>query len=398
MNRPPIPRSVLSRPVGALLALFAACGSASGVGGPPVDGIQAATPGPAFEPFKAAASDPRWGAMADSAERPGVGLANYARVSFADHGADFDPCVSSDGSRLIFASTRHRATADIYSQAIGGRAVTQLTDDPADDVMPALSADGKWIAFASNRSGNWDIYAMPAGGGKAVQVTNDPADELHPSWSTNGSELVFCRRGEASGKWELWITSPTSPGVARSIGYGLFPRWCPVAGTEADGGDRIVYQQSRERGDRAFSVWVITLKNGEASSPTEIAAGRDSAFINPAWSPDGRSIVFAEVPSPDHWSAGTAPATASLWMVGSDGTGLMRLTSGSERALTPAWAADRLYFVADRGGVDNIWAINAAKAQATAMLGRERPNVVAGVHAAQPAPEAAQAAAANSDK
>jgi TolB protein len=346
---------------GFTLLLGCACGTTSGIGEPPAAG-GTVSDGGLISP------DPRWSAMGQSVLAPGSGLSNYARVSFADVGSDFDPCVSRDGTWLVFASTRHRHTADIYAQTVGGRAVTQLTDDPADDVMPALSPDGKWIAFASNRNGNWDLFVMPSSGGKPIQVTSDPADELHPSWSPDGQHLVFCRRGESSGRWELWITSPKNPGVARSIGYGLFPRWCPVPGTGPDGGDLIVYQQSRDRGSRAFSIWTLSLKNGEAGMPTEVASGRDSAFINPAWSPDGRTIVFAEVPGPDRWPIGQSPASAYLWLVGADGSGLVRLTSGTERALSPAWAADHLFFVADRSGVDNIWMMNAAQARATAMM------------------------------
>jgi hypothetical protein len=149
--------------------------------------------------------------------------ANVARVTFAEEGADFDPCVSPDGSRLVFASTQHRATADIYIKRTDSRVVTQLTNDPAEDAMPKVSPDGERIAFASNRAGSWDIYVMPIGGGKAVQISSDLADEIHPSWSPDGSQLVFGRLGEATGRWEMWIVSLQNPSVAHFIGFGLFP-------------------------------------------------------------------------------------------------------------------------------------------------------------------------------
>ena len=59
-------------------------------------------------------------------------------------------------------------------KTVESRVVTQITNDPANDLMPRFSPDGSRIAFASDRSGNWDIYVMPATGGKPIQVTEVP--------------------------------------------------------------------------------------------------------------------------------------------------------------------------------------------------------------------------------
>lgn len=302
---------------------------------------------------------------------------NTSRISFSEEGADFDPCVSSDGQYIVFASTQHRATADLYIKRVNSKTVTQLTSGGSDNVMPSLSPDGERIAFASNRAGNWDVFVMSVAGGQAVQVTSDQADELHPSWSPDGKNLVFTKLGDMSGRWEMWVAPVQTPASPTFIGYGLFPQWCPVAGTGADGSDKILFQLSRERGNRTFGLWTMDFGNGYASNPTEIASEPNKALINPTWSPDGQWICFAEIPANGKGTAPTntrqsvrpgattssLPATASLWMIGTDGTGKVNLVSGNGASLMPAWGSDgTIYFVSNRGGAENIWSLNSSGA------------------------------------
>jgi TolB protein len=292
--------------------------------------------------------------------RPATGSGNMAQVSFSLEGSDFDPDVSRDGSRIVFASTQHRPTPDIYVKSVDGRVVTQLTNDPACDVMPRISPDGQRVAFASNRAGNWDIFVMPVTGGKAVQVTNSSSNDLHPSWSPDGSALVFSRMGEVSGQWEMWVCDVANSGIARFIGYGLFPEWCPVPGTGANGTDRIAFQKSRERGDRSFALWTIDFKDGQAGNATEIASSPIAACINPAWSNDGRWLAFSTVSTPGTWNPETSrPSSANLWMVDVNGSSRISLTSDPAVDLMPCWGpANKLFFVSDRAGVDNIWCMD----------------------------------------
>jgi len=290
---------------------------------------------------------------------------NIRQISFAHDGSNFDPMVSSDGKTLLFSSTQHRPTSDIYVQKVGSKVITRLTDDPDQDVMPALSPDGQRVAFASNRAGSWDIYIMPVTGGKAVQISSESANDLHPSWSPDGQSLVFCRLGETSGRWELWIVDVFNTAQTQFIGYGLFPEWSPVAGTGYAGANQILFQRSRQRGQRTFSVWTLDYhpSTQQASNETELVSSPEYALINPSWSPDAQRIVYAAVPNPDQWTEESRPTMASLWMIGTDGRGQVNLTSGSSIDLMPTWGSNgKVFFVSDRSGIENLWGLEIAPA------------------------------------
>jgi len=289
------------------------------------------------------------------------GSSNVAQVTFATEGACSDPDVSRDGQHLVFASTQHGSTTDIYVKPASGRTVTRLTTDQADDMMPVLDPSGTRVAFASNRSGNWDIYVMPVTGGEPMKLTDEPEHELHPSWSPDGSRLVYSKLGARSGRWEMWVVDMANPGIRRFLDYGLFPQWCPDPARS-----KILFQRARQRGSRFFSIWTIDYVNGDAVFPTEIVSAGNAAVINPAWSPDGSRIVFVTVVEPDLQPEDEPLEQSDLWVVNLDGSGRINLTNGNYANYQPVWSADgKVYFVSNRTGVDNIWSVSTRRAMSS---------------------------------
>ena len=278
---------------------------------------------------------------------------SLARHTFTDVGADFDPDVDAAGKRMVFASTRHNLHPDLYIKTIGGVALTQLTSDPAADIQPTFSPDGTHVAFASRRSGNWDIWIIGTAGGAPIQVTRGAAQEVHPSWSPDGAKLVFCSLPANSGQWELWIADAVFGSTRRFIGYGLFPEWSTI-------GDTMVYQRARERGGRRFSIWTLTLVEGEPRYPTEVAAGATQAMILPTWSPDAKRIAYAaavERPKPREPSAATSQVF-DIWIMDADGRRKARLTDAHTVNHAPTFAPDgHLFFTSNRSGRENVWSL-----------------------------------------
>lgn len=127
---------------------------------------------------------------------------NPVRLTFFDGPLASTPRWSPDGTQIAFDS-RGEGHADVYVTGTAGDRPRRLNTSEADDVAPSWSSDGKWIYFASNRSGRWQIWRKPAGGGKAIQVTRKGG--VAALESPDGQWLYYTKSDTAG----IWRT-PTS--------------------------------------------------------------------------------------------------------------------------------------------------------------------------------------------
>ncbi len=103
--------------------------------------------------------------------------------------------------------------------------LTQLTTDTGLTTDPALSRDGKCLAYASDRSGegNLDIWLRQIGGGAPIQLTQDPANEREPAFSPDGTLIAFRSDNEGGG---IYVVSTLGGSAPRKIApEGRRPRF-----------------------------------------------------------------------------------------------------------------------------------------------------------------------------
>ena len=94
--------------------------------------------------------------------------------------------ISPDGSRIAFTYK-----GDLYTVPSQGGEASQLTYHEAHDYMATWSSDGKQLAFASNRYGNFDVFVMEATGGPARRLTYHSNDEVPYTFTAGDSTVLF---------------------------------------------------------------------------------------------------------------------------------------------------------------------------------------------------------------
>jgi tricorn protease len=96
------------------------------------------------------------------------------------------PSISPDGKTIVFGYK-----GDLYKVASTGGEAVPLTIHEAHDQMPVWSRDGKWIAFASDRFGNFDVFVMPSTGGEARRLTFHSANDFPYDFTPDGKSVLF---------------------------------------------------------------------------------------------------------------------------------------------------------------------------------------------------------------
>ncbi len=232
--------------------------------------------------------------------------------------------------------------------------IAKITSRPGLEDEACWSPDGKFIAYTSDEKGNFDICLLPITGANSqpIRVTDDPADDMEPAWSPDGSQLAFVSARNHGGRMTLMLSSgeiepyvkgkngdiflmPAFGGTAvKLVESGFDPAWSPD-------GRQIVFRSIR---GGQWDLWTVPVTGGEPVQLTNDPA----ADFHPVFSPDGKWILYA---------AGTNGSAFDLFLIQSSGGTPRQLTNDHHLVLRPAWSADgkTIFWSSARGGSLNLW-------------------------------------------
>ncbi|MEJ7809412.1 MAG: hypothetical protein WKG32_03245 [Gemmatimonadaceae bacterium] len=316
------------------------------------------------------------------------------------------PALSPDGKQIAFLSNgralRGEVFIDLYlADARTGKRVKRLVKSTLNPDVEELriiysqssfSPTGKRLAFVGQRKGKDVLYVLDVEHNNRRSRIDLPLEGVtNPAWSPDGSQIVFS--GNSGGITDLYVVGVNGKNLRRLTNdkFGdLQPTWSPDGKSIAFASDR----GSQTDFDRlTYSDWRVALYHLD-DNRVEVLPGQTAHNINPQWAPDGKSIAYV--------STRTGIQNLFLYDVGDRNHYQLTNVVGGITAITEyspviTWArqADRLAFTYFENGDYTIWAIDNPRLLKRAPYRETPPAIVA--QRAQPAESTvvASVAAAN---
>ncbi len=210
-----------------------------------------------------------------------------------------------------------------------------------DNVHPAWSPDGKRIAFASDRDGNWEIYLVSVGVLKPVEtrITSNKSVEDDPAWTPGGELLAFVSNRDAQQGLNLYSIHPETKQATRLTfrrrGWDGDPSWTPSA-RPGEISKQVVFASDRDGNQEIYIMHIETL------AFTRVTFREGPADRNPTLSPDGTKIAFQSFVE-GNWE---------IFVMDSDGRNIKQLTFNPADDIEPVWSpkGDKIAFSSNNTG------------------------------------------------
>ncbi|MDR2562142.1 MAG: PDZ domain-containing protein [Holophagales bacterium] len=211
------------------------------------------------------------------------------------------------GDKVFFV-----AEGDIWTAPLNGGKALRLTTHVGQETRPVISPDGKWIAFSASYEGSSEAYVMPAEGGLPKRIAFDGGSPV--GWTPKGEVLYVC---------------------------------------------------SSSKGPSGQRVLVQVNPNTLARTPIPLADANDGCFDD-----SGKFLYFIRMGihmMGDNAKNYRGGAMAELWSYehGTAKEAVKINVPGNGNIKRPMWWKDRLYFIGDSDGTDNIWSIKPDGTDAT---------------------------------
>jgi Tol biopolymer transport system component/DNA-binding winged helix-turn-helix (wHTH) protein len=181
--------------------------------------------------------------------------------------------------------------------ATASPAPRRLTTEDRLYALPALSPDGRTMAYSSRESGSLEIYtAALAPNSREMALTSDGGQNGHPSWSPDGQWIAYFSRGKGG----IWIV-PSGGGTSRQVAnFGSQPVW------SADG-QRVFFRSNTGGMAAQSNLWSVH-RDGTDLKPFTTLGKPKGGHSQPAVSSDGRLLAFSV-------SQGLINVNHEMWLV-----------------------------------------------------------------------------------
>jgi len=219
----------------------------------------------------------------------------------------------------------------------------RLTFESGLVLTPAISSDGKLIAYASDRAGSFDIYVRQLSSQQAIRRTQHEANDTYPCFSPDGSKIVFRSERDGGGLYIMDALVGTEQKIADA---GRLPSFSPDGAT-------ILYLVGSPLVRRA-KLFLVSANGGtpQPFQPEFIVPPVGPEHSRPLWSPDGKYILFDGIHSVD-WRS------RDWWIAPAAGGEAVRIGAPPRRAgvsirYAIAWVGNHVYYSegTSTGGTD----------------------------------------------